>query len=204
MANVPKVPGVPALPSFSASIPVLLIADAIASILSLFAEVEWGIFLEGNPAMDFNSVQKFEYKQDWPISDYPVQEGAFQSYDKVQLPFDNRLTLTSGSSAAERQQFLADLKIIGNSLKLYDVVTPEAVYASTNVSHIDYRRTATNGVGMIIADLWLVEIRVSATAKFSNTKSPNSAGQQGLGVQQAQTPPASVTQNFGSSKWEVQ
>src|SRR5215469_5882183 len=28
-----------------------------------------------------------EYKQDWPISDYPVEQGGFQSYDKVRLPF---------------------------------------------------------------------------------------------------------------------
>src|SRR5579872_6225668 len=37
------------------------------------------------------STVEFEYRQDWPISTYPQEQGAFQPYDKVTLPFDVRI-----------------------------------------------------------------------------------------------------------------
>lgn len=195
MPAVPNVPGVPALTSYLSSVPTLLIADLISTIS--FQAPRWGIFLNGAPALPMiQSIATFEYKQDWSIADYPVEDGAFQSYDKVQLPFDVRVRVASGSSAAERQALLDAVDVIANSLDLYDVVTPEKIYRSVNISHYDFRRTATNGVGMIVIDLWFQEIRVTSTAAFSNTQQPANAGQQSNGNVQAQALPSRFQSSF--------
>jgi len=122
MAIVPNVPGVPALSAYGGQSIVLLVADAISLFNSFFGS-GWGIFLDGQQAFAYNSVLDFDYKQDWPLSDYPVEDGAFQSYDKVQLPFDVRVRVASGGSESERQDLLTSVQAAANTLDLYDVVT---------------------------------------------------------------------------------
>lgn len=191
MPNVPRVPGVPNLTSYLADAIVLLVADALLPGLTFDAPA-WGIFEAGEEAIEINSVLTFDYRQDWAIADYPVENGAFQSYDKVQMPYDVRLRITSGPSIGARQLMVEELKTLGNSLELFDVVTPEMAYVDLNVSHVDYNRKAQSGAGMIIADVWFVEIRQDATAAFSNTSQPSEAGRQNAGNVQPQTPPANV------------
>lgn len=186
MSNVPNVPGVPPLSSFAATTLVLLTVDALLSTLQ-FEPPAWGVYLDGAPALpEANSVLSFDYRQDWSIADYPVEGGGFQSYDKVQHPFESRVRITSGSSPAARQALLDALDVVANSLELYDIVTPEKVYTSVNVSHCDLHRTATNGVGVLIVDVWFQEIREGATTQFSNAQQPAQSGQQNIGTVQPQ------------------
>lgn len=204
MPNIPNVPGVPPLTDFGISDVVLLVADTISQIFGGFAP-EWGIFLDGAPALpEANSTLTFGYKRDWTISDYPIQQGAFESYDKVQLPFDVRIKIVSGSTGSDRQALLDAVDAIGDSLELYDIVTPEKAYSNVNCNHIDYDRSAASGVGMITIDLWFVQVRVEATATFSNTQQPPNAGQQGAGNVQAQTSNKQVEQGFSDGTWTVQ
>ena len=181
MPDVPNAPGVPSLSSYLANAISLLAADAIDIVIGNLGFPQWGIYLDGAPAFDFNSVVDFTYKQEWTISDYPVEEGGFQSYDTVQLPFDIKVRIASGGSEMERQALLDAVDAAANTLDLYDVVTPEKIYSSCNIMHYDYKRTSTNGVGMIIIDIWFVEIRVTATAALSNTQNPTNAGTQSNG-----------------------
>ncbi len=208
MPNIPNLPGVPPLTDFSVENIVLLVADTVSQLFGDFAP-QWGIFLDGAPALpEANSTLTFGYKRDWTISDYPIQQGAFESYDKVQLPFDVRVKVVSGSTGADRQALLDAVDTIGDSLELYDIVTPEKVYPSLNCNHVDYDRSAASGVGMIMIDLWFVQIRVEATATFSNTQQPPNAGQQGAGNIQAVPATSSsnqqVEQNFNDGTWTVQ
>jgi hypothetical protein len=203
MPNVPNVPGVPALPSYTAAAVTLLISDLVSGLIGSSPPV-WGIYLDGAPALpDARSMVSFGYKQDWTISDYPVEEGGFQSYDKVQLPFDARVRISSEGSPTGRAALLAALDVVANSLDLYDIVTPEKVYSSVNVTHVDYDREAARGVGMLLIDVWFIEIRVSATAEFSNTQQPPNQGAAGVGNVQPQTPNQYVQQNFSSGNWTV-
>lgn len=186
MPAVPNVLGVPRLSSYSIGDAVLLVADGILA--SLFSSSpSWGIFRNGLPVIDSDSTVSFELKQDFPISDYPVEKGGFQSYNKVQLPTDIRVSVAGGGSDASRQVFLASIDAVMNTTDVYDVVTPEKVYTGYNFSHRDFRRTAHNGVGLITVDLWLIEIRATATANFQSTQQPGVAGQQGLGNVQPET-----------------
>ena len=189
MPLVPNVLGVPPLTSYSpAASLVFLTADLVLSLVGFLFPVQWGIFLNGLPIIDADSVVSFEYKQEWTVSDFPLEQGAFQSYDKVQVPFDVRVRYATGGSQVDRQSFLDSIQAIAGSLLLFDVVTPEAIYNSVNITHWDYRRTSTNGVGLLVVDIWCVEVRVTAVTAFSNTNQPAGASPQPGGLVQPQPP----------------
>lgn len=203
MTNVPRVPGVPGLASYAANAIVLLFQDVIGFVFG-GQQVVWGIFLDGEPVIEFDSMISFDLRQDLPVSDYQVEEGGFQSYNKVQLPTDIRVRLSTGGSISRRQRFLQDIDAVMNTTDLYDIVTPEAVYLNYNFSHRDFRRNGSDGAGLITVDLWMTEIRETATATFTNTQQPQGAGQQSSGNVQPQTPTGVVEQGFASGNWTVQ
>lgn len=202
-ANVPILPGVPILPRpnpLPLAISVaLLTADAIVSFF-LGGGPQWGIFLNGFPVVEADSVVAFEFRKDWVISDYPQEDGAFQSYDKVETPFIARVRFTAGGDEANRAALLQSIQAIAGDTNLYDVVTPEAVYTSCSIGHYDYSRRATQGVGIISVDVWLVEVRVTALESFSNTASPSGASPQDGGtVNSLPAPTSAQTQVFNNT-----
>lgn len=135
---------------------------------------QWGIFKDGSSVLDVSgngNVASFEYKKDWSIPDYPVEGGGFQSYNKVELPYDVRMRFSKGGSVEKRTDFLKQVEAIDGTLDLYDAVTPEKTYLKCNVVHVDYRRQANNGMGLIIVDIYLEEVRDTATASFAQAAS---------------------------------
>ncbi len=202
---IPKVPGVPGLMSYAANSIVLLVADLVGFAFGGSpGSNPWGIYLDGEPVIEFDSTISFDLRQDFPISDYQVEDGGFQSYDKVQLPTDIRVRLATGGSVSARQRFLQSIDAVMNTTDLYDIVTPEIVYTGYNFTHRDFRRNGSEGAGLISVDLWMTEVRETATATFTNTQTPSGAGQQSAGNVQPQTPPDRVSQGFAAGGWEVQ
>lgn len=149
----------------------LMVADTIILLGGSVYAPQWGVFQAGFPVITADSVISMEYKQDWALATYPVEQGAFESYDKVSQPFDTRVRFSMGGSLFDRQQFLESIEAIAGTLDLYDVLTPERLYRSVNITHYDYKRTARNGVGLLQVDIHLTEVRVTAAPAFSNTQS---------------------------------
>lgn len=203
MANVPKVPGVPSLGAYAASLITLLIDDVINLVIG-GSENVWGIYLDGDRVIEADSLAAFDLRQDNPISDYQVEDGGFQSYDKVQLPTEIRVRVACGGDIAARQTFLQSIDAVMNTTDLYDVVTPEAVYPSYNFTHRDFRRSGDQGNGLIVVDLWLTQVRESAQASFTNTQTPGGAGQQNSGNVQPQTPSGTISNGFSDGNFQVQ
>lgn len=177
--------GLPALPSSVSTFVgiALLAADAIADFFGLFPQ-EWGIFLDGEPVVIADNVVTMEYRQDWRISTYPQENGAFASYNKVAMPFEAKLKFTAGGTLANRQEMLDSIAAIADDTNLYDVITPERIYPSCNITHFDFKREAKD-VGLLSVEVWLEEVRVTSAASFSDTKSPGGAGTTQLGIVQA-------------------
>ncbi len=199
--NVPIAPGVPPLPRNPLEVLAaisLLTQDAINTIAGSAAS-QWGIFLNGIPVVLADNVVSLDYKQDWTVSDYPLEQGAFESYDKVQLPFECRVRFSCGGDVTRRQNFLDSIDAIANSLNLYTIMTPEEIYTSVNITHYDYRRTASNGVGLIVADVWAIEVRVTAQQQFQNVQNPSSASPQQAGQVQTIPIPQSTAANLKST-----
>src|ERR1700733_1279931 len=127
----------------------LLTSDLIGEIAS--NGTQWGIFQGGAPVVTCDSVQDMSFRQEWAISDFATEEGAFQSFDKVFLPFDVRVRFNAGS-ASQRQAMLSSIAAIAGTTNLYDVVTPDAVYNHVTISHEDYHRPARQGLGLLSVD----------------------------------------------------
>lgn len=133
----------------------------------------WGVFLGGAPVVLAETVTEMGYKQDWAIADYPVERGGFESYDKVNTPFAVHMQFVSGGTEQNRQALLDSIAAIGDSLTLFDVVTPEAVYVGVNVQSYNYRRATRNGMGLMIVNVVFIEIREEGSTDFKNAKSPS-------------------------------
>lgn len=175
--NVPDAPGVPAiprLPGVVGAIVDLLTADARALFGGL-EEPPWGLFLNGVPVVTAESVISFDFKKGASISSFPVENGGFESYNKVQRPYDVRLRFATGGTVADRQALEASVAAAVASLDLMDAVSPEAVYPNVNPIFWNYRRTATNGRGLLVIDVFCEEVRVRSSSTFTTSTSTTTA-----------------------------
>lgn len=189
MANIPGLPSLP--PGVNVLTSVALLVSDIIGLLTGFAASPWGIYQNGQPVLTPDSVVSVGYKQGWSIADYQIEEGGFETYDKVDTPFDTRVRLASGGSQANRQALLDGIAEIAGNLELYDVVTPEQVYSSVNIADYDLIRSSNNGVGLIQISVHLIEVRINSQTQFQNTKSPTAQSQVNDGTVQ----PQSMSQN---------
>lgn len=190
--QVPDLPGVPpvlrsasnAAAAFVAATP--LFTDLLGAVGAPSVQT-WGVYDSSNsPAIDADSVVDLTYMKDFEEADYPIEAGSFESYNKVETPFDVRIKLTKGGLDADRAAFLAQIDTVLASLDLYSVVTPEKAYASVNAVRVDYTRAADRGATLITAELRFHQIRADATATFTNTQNPAAQGQVDSGAVQPQ------------------
>jgi hypothetical protein len=151
---------------------------------------DWGIFRNGVKVLEPDSIVGFDYRGEWRVADFPIEEGEFRSYDKVVRPYEVRLRMTKGGDQAARGDFLDKLEEIAASLDLYDVVTPEITYLSANVECYSYARQAQSGVGLLTVEVSLREIRLA--------KSPTSTVVQLPTFQNVQTPAAKAVETVGT------
>lgn len=188
--NVPNLPGVPGLNRNTAgyAAAALTIVGELLP-LNLFGQ-KWGILNKsGAAALVPDSFVDFEYREEHKIPIYPIEQGSFQSYNKVALPFDLRVTVTcSGNGRMRKSQFLAAIDKLLFGLDLVSVVTPETTFMNCNLVHADYRRESNRGATLIIAQLWFQEVRVVKAAALPTTQ-PQGAASQPLGQLTPTNPP---------------
>jgi hypothetical protein len=149
------------------------------------APPQWGLYANGLPVLVADSVFGMEYARDYRISDYPQEQGAFASYNKVKVPYIAKITYLIGSSIEERAAFLAAAELVTASLNLVTIYTPEIPYLNANPTHVGYRRTVQQGVSLLMVEIWCEEVRLVGAGALSNTQSINGAG----GSQNGNTPP---------------
>ncbi|WP_342111640.1 hypothetical protein [Methylobacterium sp. SI9] len=182
LVSVPDVDGVPdVLFAAGAGVGIALAAADDPAALSFFSgglAPQWGLFQGGGSVIDADCIAAFDHKREWVIADYPVERGAFESYDKVALPFDVRLIYCAGGSEANRAALLASVAAIAGNLQLYDAVTPEKVFPNVNIVHYDFARTAQRGVGLLTVAIWCREVRevVSSTGGSSTPSATGGTG----------------------------
>lgn len=153
------------------------------------AEV-WGLFTAGGqPVVIADSVLSVEFRNETHISNYPQEAGAFAAYNKVATPYRVRIRLSKGGTVEDRRSFLSALEAVANAsnVALYSVVTPERTYDSANVTGIDYMREQRSGAAMLIVELIVEEIRVTALAIYTNTQQPT--GENSISIANVQAIP---------------
>lgn len=143
-----------------------------------------------------DSIIAVDVKKEYNLPNYPMEDGAFQSYNKVKEPYDIRIKMAIGGDAAKLTDFLKVLDGIVASINLYEVVTPDATYVNANIHHYDFQRTATNGVGLLTVTVWAKEIRSDIIVAFANVKVPDAvkpAKTTTTATPSAPVPPAAAT-----------
>lgn len=131
-----------------------------------------------------DTVPSFDYRTDTRVSDFPLQQGAFASYNKVQLPSEIRMTLVCsglnffqaasaalnlnfGNNYMQKKDFLSVLEDFRKSEQLLTIVTPDATYTSFTLEHFDYRRETTRGANILYVECLFREIRQVTTSNSS-------------------------------------
>ena len=192
-----SIPGLPGLPSdVKVFDGIALLASDAVSLLG-FGAPQWGLFQDGEPVVVADSVVAFDFREDWRISKAPLEQGAFTSYNKVQIPFGIVLRFMAGFTLGGRQDLLESIAAIIGSLDLFDAVTPEATYSNVNPTHYDYHRAADNGQGLLVVDLHCELVNQSAESEFGDTQSPTGAGQTDNGQVQPQNPGFTPSEEVG-------
>lgn len=193
--NVPIALGVP--PVFrqltTAAVEFVLVQQLVQDALGGPGDqrIEWGIFDGfGNLAIVPDNIVSVEPQREFRISTYPLEAGGFESYNKVALPGGIRVTMSKGGTDTDRNTFLTDLDILVASLDPYNIVTPETAFLAYSLTRYDYDRSASKGAKLITVECTFEEIRETATAAFTNSKSPSGADTVNAGPVQALTPTA--------------
>lgn len=193
--DVPPGPGVPPVrrDPFAPLENIRLVAADAATVLQMFQPPQWGIFTQdGFPALLADAVLAVDFRREWRLSDYPVEAGGFETYNKVAIPYDNRVSLVCSGTLMPISTFLTTLDNMATSLDLFVVSTPDVIYPNVNIIHYDYRRETRRGAGLIVADVWLEQVRSTVRTQFTRSKDADGASPVSNGTVQAV--PATPTQ----------
>lgn len=129
----------------------------------------WGVFDQnGNKVINPDNIYAFSDRSEWRISDYPVQKGAFSSFNKVIVPPYETLRMTKGGSLTQRTAFLKSIDRIVGDTNLYYILTPEKTYLSVNVTRSELIRRSSEGAYFLEVDIYFRTI-VEQNAQYSTT-----------------------------------
>lgn len=151
----------------------------------------------GAPVIVPDSIQVFGYKNTADISDYPIEQGSFNTFNKVRVPRNIRVLMACGGlnfaqqveqsvdqlvnaaigttlgQGMQRSAFCDSLDAMIASLDEYNIVTPDKTYANFNCISVSYDRTARSGAGMIKAECIFREIIPATQPVYSQGGTPN-------------------------------
>lgn len=192
--NVPMVAGVPPLlrdPSApDPSVDNRPRADAAK--LPKPVQQTWGLFkASGERAITPETILSVSYRDEARIPTYPQEEGAFSSYNKVEMPYDVRLTVAQGGDEKARRDFLDALTDARRSLDLFSMVMPEVTLTDLNIVHIAYDREQRQGANMLVVEIGLIEVRVTGQQTLSKSKQADGADPAATGAVSPRSPTTS-------------
>lgn len=194
LPGVPQLPRSPLSPTVA--LPVLSLGLALGALWkSVFAKSGWAIYKSNvvgsqdtktdntnpnqldevvvvakrKPVVEPDSFGEFTYRNEWSVSDFPVQAGEFASYNKVANPFETMVRMYKGGTKEARKKFLDSIEAIQGTLDLYDIVTPERTYLGVNVLRYEVSRRGAKGAYFLSeVDLYFREIR-QVTSTYTTT-----------------------------------
>lgn len=145
-------------------------------------KTQWGIYnSKGEPLTGFGlsiigaiqSTESFTYDKRSVISNFPVQQGNFATYNKVKLPATPAVILNLTGTTSDRTQFLNTIDSAIQSNELLTIITPEIRYINYSVQSYNYSRTASKGANLLSVTLFLMEVIEISLSVASNTTIQN-------------------------------
>lgn len=203
--NVPQLPGVPQLARaalfVNIALPLLNQRAAVPVFHSSQGAPVWGILsATGNVVLQPDSFLAFAKRNEYNVSDYPLQQGAFSSFNKVFRPFEIPLRMSKGGTLTDREQFINQLDDIAGDTNLYNILTPEKTYIGVNITRSEIARRGSSGayffaeVDVFFREIRQVQAQYSSTAmSTANAKDPDALPTVSQGLEQpGDVPPSSV------------
>lgn len=136
----------------------------------------WGIFNEyGVPILLADSVISLNFSNSYSISQAPLEQGSFASYNKVAEPYKATVQLSKASGGTlMRGVFLKQIDMLAASTLKFHIITPEYVYTNACIAGYDLVREAQDGAQLIKVNLHLEEVReVMVMYKSDEMKNPD-------------------------------
>lgn len=176
--SVPKLPGVPNLQrpiaALAATLPAIISSLQVQAPPGFLVQATksapiWGVFdSSGNIAITPESMGAFGMRSEWRISDYPVQDGTFASYDKVTVPREIMLRMMIGKTLQDRVAFELACETVAASYDTFTIITPEKSYLNMNCLRHEVNRVETKGAYFIEAEMFFRQIN-PVNAQYSDS-----------------------------------
>ncbi len=168
--------------------------------LMAYRGIAWGLFSTDTGVPIFPKCLYFEVslQEQGQITDAPVEDGSFVSYNKVDAPAQYVLGMSLGPVSAQQSTDLALLRQMRSSTDLYYVHMPNFISPAVNVVGLSIRRTTQSGADLLLVSVMLREVRTFATATLTTKKNGYSATATQVGVVSAQTPTAAQAKAIAS------
>lgn len=173
-----------------------LLSNTLGKLYDFFVvPPKWGIYLPGSStkAIEVASVVAMDIAGSADVSDYPIEQGSFVSYNKVLLPDVFQFRIAQDGQEASRTYFLDWLQRAKNGLDVFDVVCPEFVYPNATLIRYTIRRTAESGASMVTADCVFQQVR-EKPAKYSSSQTEKPENKESTPVVQVNPVPSSSIQ----------
>jgi hypothetical protein len=151
----------------------------------LFGYAQWGIYTTpggytnsitgaavsagSTVAVAVDSVLSLDVEKESTVSDFVIESGSFNTYNKIERPREIPIRVTKGGTEADRAVVMkwAEDNVI--STLLFNVMTPEKTYTNMTLSRYNMRRDATEGATLLTLDLFFIEVREVSVSMFDST-----------------------------------
>jgi len=127
-------------------------------------------------AFTMDSCVSIKFDRSATVSTFPVEQGSFANYNKVLSPNKVRVQLAvsnygNGASSQRVAELHTQLRHAVQDATLFTIVTPDLIYKNYTVKDFDYARSSDKGLGLVIMDVDLVEVRI-VEARYATVALP--------------------------------
>lgn len=158
----PRIAGIPPLFGKVLVAAVTLGSGALQNLLDKFLPVWYIIRFDGlgrfYEALTPDNFISIDYTASQNISNYPIEQGQFATYNKINNPNQATLKVSVGGSESRKNDFLNDVEKMARSFDYFEVVAPSGTYKNLTVDRYEYRREVSGGLGVLVVTIHFVEI----------------------------------------------
>lgn len=188
------------MPSVSGLIDQAISLGGAALVTAVFGK-QWGIFNQyGVPIILADSMVGMTYDAGASVSNFPVENGEFRSYNKTRNPSMASVTLAKGSGGTlKRGLFLTQLETLLKSTISFYIVTPEYVYMNYQIIGINHSRSASEGATLIKVNLDLQEIvKAKIDYDLEEVENPSDSTTKDTGAKESTERPSSILNDIAN------
>lgn len=171
----------------------------------------WDIFdADGKRLLEFDTFFSIDAMSDAQVTQAPVENGSFASYNKQIAPIRSTVVLGYTGESTVRSAIIKKCEALISGTDLVSIVTPDRTLMDMSLVAMDYSYRAEHGIDRLVVALTFEEVR-QVSAEYTNTdalskkKAKNSAdvSTTDVGKQATQTPRTSTLERArqGVASW---